>query len=147
MAVMQRPTGITILVILEVIGGILLLIGGAGTLFLSAFITGFLPVGIPGAVTGLVYGFLTLVAGIMVIIALIDFFIAWGLWTGKGWAWIIALILAVLGAILGLLSLPGGIITLLINGLIIYYLTRAHVKAFFGRGAPTPPTPPAARPI
>jgi len=147
MAIRERPAGITVLVVLQVIGAVLLLISSLGLLFLSAFIAGFLPSTIPSFVPGLVSGFFSLVAGFMVIMALIGFFIAWGLWTGKGWTWIIALILAILGVIGGLLTLPIGIVTIIIQGLIIYYLTRPHVKAFFGREAPQPPTPPAAGPI
>jgi len=75
MAIRERPAGITVLVILQVIGAVLLLISSLGLLFLSAFIAGFLPSTIPSFVPGLVSGFFSLVAGFMVIMALIGFFI------------------------------------------------------------------------
>lgn len=59
----------------------------------------------------------------------------WGLWTGKGWARMIVLILAIMEAIFNLVALPFtfglSIIGLIIEIVIIYYLTRRHVKEYF----------------
>jgi hypothetical protein len=82
------------------------------------------------------------------IIALIEFVMAWGLLGGKGWAWIITIVFSAISILMGMLSLPLGLVGIGINALIIYYLFRPHVKAFFGRGAgpyevpPIPPPPP-----
>jgi len=41
-------------------------------------------------------------------------------------------ILLALGIVSSLLSLPQGIIGIAINAVILYYMTRPHVKEFFG---------------
>lgn len=135
-----RPTGIAILAILEFIGGILILLLGvlvaalSGS-FLASFGYGSLA-GI-GAAVGVVvalFGILALLVG-------------WGLWTGMGWAWILAVVLTGLGVLGSLVSLALGSFTsifgLIIDGAILWYLFRPHVKTFFGRGiqvAPQQPT-------
>ena len=65
------------------------------------------------------------------------FFVAWGLLKGKPWAWAITLILTIIDIAMGLVSTntnPFDIISLIINGIILYYLFRPHVKAYFGKG-------------
>lgn len=53
--------------------------------------------------------------------------------SGKGkLAWWIYLILLALGIVSSLLALPEGIVGMIINGVIIYYITRSHVKEYFG---------------
>ncbi len=135
----ERSYGVTILAILEVIGGLVLLGTGA-----SLGVVGMMVGAVPYA--GWFFGPIIFVfVAILVILGLLSFVIAYGLWTGKGWAWAIALVLAVIGIIINLFSLPGGIIGIIIDVIIIYYLTRPHVKAFFGK-APTPPPPPPPPP-
>jgi hypothetical protein len=58
---------------------------------------------------------------------------------GRGWSWTLGMIfsiLSLLGAIgaltIGLIT--GGVGGLVFWGLMLYYLTRTHVKAFFGKG-------------
>jgi len=80
---------------------------------------------------GLVLG---VVGGIMTVIGLVSFAVAYGYLNGLGWAWGLGLVVAVIGIVLGLPSLPGSIISILLEVLIIYYLTRPHVKRFFGKG-------------
>lgn len=150
--VKERPSEITVVVVLEVVGGVLELLAGLALLFLSAFLTRFLPMGIP-FMPGL-FGLVTLIAVGGVIIALIDLLIAWGLWAGRGWAWVVGLILVILRLIGGLLILIAGLVTLpmIVIGmieqiLIIYLLTRPRVKAFLGREAALSPAPQAAGPI
>jgi hypothetical protein len=80
---------------------------------------------------------LFIVLGIIVIaFAVLDFFIGRGLWKGKNWARIIAIIIAILGFISALLSLVDGqflsIISLVIHGLIGgYLLFSKEVKKTF----------------
>jgi uncharacterized membrane protein (DUF2068 family) len=59
---------------------------------------------------------------------------AYGLWNGKRWAWTITLIISGIGIILGIASIAvGNVFQIIINGVIIYYLYRPNVKAFFGK--------------
>ena len=90
-------------------------------------------VGLP-MVFGAVAGLMGLV---FVIFGIIAFVLAYGLFFGKGWAWFWSLVFAVICVILALFeivsSLGSGILPIIIYLLIIYYLTRHHVKVFFGK--------------
>lgn len=118
-----RPIGVTILAILNALGGIITLLGGAAAIMVTS--------------TGILAGLGVAIGGFMILIGIFQLLVAWGLWTGKKWAWFLALIFGILGVILGLMSLVGGgltgIVSLLINAIIVYYLFTPKVKAFFGR--------------
>ncbi len=109
-----RPIGITIIAILMIISGILFLIGGTG---LVVFIP---PIGVP-----------------LIIIGIANLVVAWGLLKGKGWAWIVTLIVTGISIILNAISIASGnvgaIVGIIINAVIIYYLYRPNVKSYFGR--------------
>jgi hypothetical protein len=140
-----RPTGIAILAILDFIGGVLLLLGGA---FLAA-------IGGSSILTtygyGAFSGVVTVFGGIAVVLGLFAIFVGWGLWSGKSWAWTLAVVLYILGALTSLVGLAGGslgsIVPLILYALILWYLWKPHVKAYFGKGmaqtAPTVQAPPA----
>ena len=141
---MERPFGVTILAILAGIEalGCFAMAALVGTLF-AWLETSWVEYGYgPSPFTGIGLA----VTAIAAIIGLVYLLIAWGLWTGRGWAWIVMMIFAILGLIGSIIALIVivGIIPLIINILILYYLTRPHVKAFFGRGPPPegPPPPP-----
>lgn len=144
MSRMERPFGVTILAILTIIDalmafGVAALVGSLFA-FLEALSGGF-------GVSGFFAGIGLIIAGISAIIGLIYLLLAWGLWTGQGWAWTITLILTILsliGSIIALIAVVG-IVPLIINIILLYYLTRQHVKAFFGK-APAPAPPPAPPP-
>jgi len=128
-----RPTGVTILAILEIIGAILSLLGALAFFALGALVGVVPEAGIMG---GLFAAVGAVVGGLLLILALVGFVLAYGFWTGKGWAWILGIIFSIIGIIIGLVSIignPSSIIGIIINVLIIYYLTRPHVKAWFGK--------------
>lgn len=139
---MERPFGVTILAILTVIDALVFfgLAAFVGVIF--SWIGGF----VPGALTGLFAAIAMIISVVAVIFGLIYLFLAWGLWSGKSWAWTITLILTILSLLGSLITVGSGvgIVSLIINALILYYLTRPHVKAFFGKGPPPemPPPPP-----
>jgi hypothetical protein len=126
----QRPLGITILAILAVLLGIAGLLGGLGSFTVGAVL---------GSATFSALG------GVAIILGLVWFATAYGLWTGKRWGWTIALILAIISVIENAVSIAfasyASAFGLVIALIIIYYLTRPHVKAFFGRGPTTMPPP------
>ena len=139
----QRPTGVTILAVLEFIVGIIALLGGLGALVGSAAL-GFAGRGMLSGVFG-IFGGVALIFGILALV------VGWGMWTGREWAWIVGIVLAVLGLVSGVVQLAffnaSAILQILIDLLILYYLTRPHVKAFFKGGkqqmpSSTPPSPP-----
>jgi hypothetical protein len=136
-----RPTGVTILGVLAIIGGILSLCGGA-TLFGVGGLAIATP-GVPqeavglGALSGLL-GLGSVLAGILNLVGGI------GMLALKNWARILVLIGVIIGLIAAVLSLisaiTGGggsalnaIISLVINGVILWYLQRPDVKAAFGK--------------
>lgn len=143
-----RPTGVTILAILDLLGGILALLGGV-------FLVG---VGRAGVMTRLGYGmyegFIAGVGGVALVVGLFAILVGWGLWSGKDWAWVLAIVLYALGLLFSLVSLVGqpirGVIGIVVYAFLLWYLFRPTVKAFFGRGTPSQlapamqPTPPAA---
>jgi len=120
-----RPTGVTILAILEWIAGAFAILGSLGTVALSGFVGAF-------------GGFMVIMGIITLVIGVANIVVGWGLWTLKKWAWNIAMILGVIGIIMALGSivlnprtLGGQILGLAINGVVLYYLTRPHIKACF----------------
>lgn len=112
----QRPLGVTIIAILMIISGIALLSTGAILLVVG-------------------------IGVVPIVLGIASFVMAYGLWKGKGWAWTITLILSVISIISAIVSIAyggyGAIINIIINAVIIYYLYRPNVKAYFGK-APSP---------
>lgn len=145
MGTVPRPTGVAILGILGFIGSIITILIGIGGLILSAFLNNILSAFGASSLVGAVAGLVVAVLSVGVLIAgLIYLLLSWGLWSGKNWAriiWIIFSILGVLGA-LGTIAGPAyvaGVIDLIINVIIIYYLTRPHVTAYFKHMVMMPP--------
>ena len=76
---------------------------------------------------------------VLLAIAIVSFVVAYGLLKGKGWAWTVAIILSIISIVWNAITLVtaanfGGIISIIISGIILYYLFRPHVKAYFGKG-------------
>jgi hypothetical protein len=117
----NRPTGVMILAGLEALVGLGFLGFGALMGMGGAALFG-------GTILGALAGMFGMV---MVLLGLVAFVIAWGLWMGKDWALMVAMVFAVLGILAGLVTLPAGLFGLLINAGILYYLTRPGVKAWF----------------
>jgi lysylphosphatidylglycerol synthetase-like protein (DUF2156 family) len=150
----SRPFGITLLAILHVVQGLLLLLAGIAVIAVGEFIRRGM-FRIPRLLVG---GALTVIGVVLIVVALLYAVLAWGLWEGKGWAWVASLILATIGIIFSLLSLFRGslvgLLFLILDAIIAYYLFRPNVRAFFGERKPATagtqqvqPTPqvPAAR--
>lgn len=51
----------------------------------------------------------------LVILAVLGFVMTWGLWSGKSWARIITMILVVISIVTSIFSLPGSLVSILIN--------------------------------
>jgi len=105
----ERPLGVTILALLQIIGGILSLIGGS-IFFIIPFI-------------GWIIG------GIIVILALLDLVIGWGLWSMKSWAWMAAIILNIISLIIAIPTFD--YISIIIALIIILYLQQGDIKSRF----------------
>ena len=112
----SRPTGVTLIAVLFAIDG-LAFIG------LSFFIGGFAAFFGLMALSGALF-FAFIGVGAVCFAAMV------GLLRGRPWAWKLAVISAVIGAIIGLFDIIG----LILNLVILYYLYRPHVKDYFGQG-------------
>ncbi|HEV8360237.1 MAG TPA: hypothetical protein VGR28_07280 [Candidatus Thermoplasmatota archaeon] len=125
----QRPLGVTILSVLDFLGGIALFLGGLTMIALGSAAS-FLPLGFFGALGGMFVAFMGV---FMIVFALVFLVMGWGLWTGQGWAWTLGIILALLGVLMGIVSLPTGIVTIAIEVFLIWYFTREGVQRWFGK--------------
>jgi uncharacterized membrane protein (DUF2068 family) len=158
----KRPTGVTLIAILTIIDGILLLFEGIGLVALAPFIgqinvnngintsnSTSLSLNINGTIVTVpnnalfvLGGFIGILGGMLIVLGLSSFVVAWGLLKGKAWAWIVTIIITIISVVLNVISIVAGsiesIVGLIINGIIIYYLYRPSVKSYFGRiKAPT----------
>ena len=137
----SRPTGVTILAILAILFGIggllfggLLLAASAviGTLDLTAT---YPTLAMYNLTTSTIATFVAIIGAVFLLLGILDLVVGIGFLGGKGWAWTLGMIVAVLNIIGGVAQLfvspSGGIFWLVIWGGILYYLTRTRVKAFF----------------
>ena len=142
----HRPFGVTIVGILDIIAGLIFLFGGLG-LFIAIPIIGSNPEKYSIDSSSMVFQVLTssfgyAIAGGMVGLGIADIAIGIGLLKGKQWAWKIAVALAVISLATDAItvavqanpsSLGGSVIGGIIDGVILYYLYRPHVKAYFDK--------------
>lgn len=132
MATAERPVGVAVLSVLHVLLGILLLLGG-----FALMIVGFV---VPEVLPHFRFPIrMTVIAVALLAFALIDFVLAYALWIGRRWAWVVSLIFAVVGIIFSVFSLflrpgIGETVSLVTDLVIVYYLMQPRVGAYFGRG-------------
>lgn len=148
----ERPDGITVIAILMVIGGIFLITGGISLIGLGTFLsmasedivqsneisTDLTQLATLGMIPSVI-GAVLLTLGIAYLI------VSYGLLKGKGWAWVITIIVTIIGLIIQIISaiivgsitssvlygLVSHIVGIFISGVIIYYMFRPNVKAFY----------------
>jgi hypothetical protein len=118
----KRPTVVKILVLIVAIGsiipilaGVMMLTGGAYEgYFMQELLSQILPI-------------------YYVLVGVIGLVAAWGLWIGRGWAWILALIIFIIGIIMDLVTLPTGIVGVVIDAIVLYLLMRPDTRRFCGK--------------
>src|SRR5438132_2802617 len=132
----SRPVGITILAILEILIGIVGLLASLVIIGFSALFSTLPTVGFLLGAVGLI------ISGVLLFFSVVWLATGVGFLHGRGWSWTLGMIfsvLSLLGAIgaltIGLIT--GGVGGLIFWGLMLYYLTRTHAKAFFGIGGLT----------
>ena len=113
----SRPLLITIIGALYALLGIVMLALGALT-FAGGAVGGEVAAGAVGGGT-------VAVIGLIYIIIALGFLKGWKLW------WYLGVIFAILGIIGGLLMFPVGLVAVIIDNIILWYLFRDNVKAFF----------------
>jgi hypothetical protein len=120
-----RPTGITILAVLAGIGGVFGLLGGFGVLFVG---------GVVASPAVMVLGLCALAYAALLVA------FAYGAWTLKPWAWPLGVAVAIFGIVVSILQVVLGgssifsqVISIAIDGGILYYLNQPGIKSLFGR--------------
>jgi uncharacterized membrane protein (DUF2068 family) len=135
---MERPTGVTILAILAIIGGLLGLFGSLAIFALggAATVIGAAGAGAHAVVGG---GLLMGLAVFLLILSVLQLAFGIGAWTLQPWAWTLGVIaqgLSLLGSVAQILNGHGigsQLFSILIAGLILYYLFTPTVKEAFGK--------------
>ena len=129
----QRPTGITAISILMIIGGIILLFTGLTPIFLGPLIS------FDSDISTSQLGVLITIGGLVLVgLGIASLAVSWGLLKGKGWARIITLIISIVAIIFAIFNLLNNrdlinTISVIIYGLIIYYMFTKKVRTFFGK--------------
>jgi lysylphosphatidylglycerol synthetase-like protein (DUF2156 family) len=188
-----RPPGVTIIAILNIIGGIAIMLLGGIAFITAGIVLSSLPSsafedenltaddsvivddfsGIPPSLIG---GGPIAIGSIMVAIGIVSLIVAHGLLKRMRWAWTVTIVLSIISIVLSVsvitiiatvqallwlgvgIILPaaapidaspppppfGAIISIIISGIIIYYLYRPNVKAYFGKAATRADATPAA---
>jgi hypothetical protein len=124
---MPRPTGVTVLAVVAAIGGVLGVLGslallGIGTLY---------------AVVG---GGLAFLFGLVFLaLSVAELAIAYGFWTAKPWAWTWGILLQAATVVIGIIELVLGYssisslaVSIVVAGIIIYYLNQPAIRKYFG---------------
>jgi uncharacterized membrane protein (DUF2068 family) len=80
---------------------------------------------------------------VLIVVAVAEFVLAFGVWGGMGWAWWSSLVFAVVELVFLVVSLflrpgLGGIVSLIANLLVIYCLIQPNVQAYFRKTTSVP---------
>lgn len=126
----ERPLGITIISIYNIIGGIagLIVVGLLFTYTSFPSEIKYLLSLADESLTALV-GIALVLLTIGIIFTVAQLVVAYGLLKGFSWAWWLQFIITIFMGVSGLL---GSFIQFIIAIVILYYITRPHVKAYFG---------------
>src|SRR5438132_10693229 len=128
----SRPLGITFLAIIQILIGVLGLLVSIAIIAFSALLTTLPTIGTLASTVGLVIG------GVFLFFSLIWLATGVGFLHGKGWAWTLGMIFTVLSilgaAYVAFTGLYQAGYALGFWVLMIIYLTRSRVKAFFEIG-------------
>jgi len=126
-----RPMGITVIAIILTFGGILSILTGTEALRITNFGLG------PVAEAADVSGWGSIISGVLTLMA------AGGMFTLKGWAWILAIVVLVIrvvadlwaALVFGISSSLGmaAIVTAVVSAIILWYFFRPNVRTAFGR--------------
>jgi hypothetical protein len=159
----HRPTGVTILGVLFVIGGAFALLGGIGTFAAIPFATNMMQNAVnndpevngspltPSQQSALIEGsgpILTVIGAVLIPIGIASLVVGYGLFKAKSWAWSVAVVLSAILFAINVISLVTGnlsaitsaVVGMAINGIILYYLSRRNVRQYFGKATNTIPS-------
>ena len=142
-AMVGRPTGATVVAIIEGILGVLLLLAALaaiGLMGLAGGLVGTSGADGSGAAAGLLAGFGLFFGIILGAIGVLYLAIAYGVWKGRGWSWMLGVVVSIIAIVFGVLGLSNGInvstiISLALPIAVVYFLWQPDVKRWLGRPA------------
>ena len=134
MAKLQRPAAIAILVVLDISLGALVLLASAASTMGRRILLGIYPQIRGSAATSVTY------ALVSIGVAVIDFILAFGLWSGRRWAWYSSLAFSMLGVATAVFTLflrpqTGALLSLAIDLVIMYLLIQPGVQQYFAKAS------------
>ncbi|TBR10740.1 MAG: hypothetical protein EPO62_02895 [Candidatus Nitrosotenuis sp.] len=125
----MRPTGVTVLGMLQIIAGILLAIFAVMVGTMSGMMGGFSYFGAMASVVG---GAIT---AVFAVLSAFSFLIASALFSGKKWGRTIVIVFSVVNLVMEAASMMVGnvfaIAGIMLDGIVLYYMWRPHVIAYF----------------
>ena len=119
----KRPMTVKILVLIVAIGSIIPILVGLMMLTGGGAYEGYFMQELLSQIVPTYY----------VVVGVIGLVVAWGLWMGRGWAWILAVIIFIIGIIMDLITLPTGIVGVVIDAIVLYLLLRPDTRRFCGK--------------
>ena len=145
---MNRPTGVTVLAVLQFIGAACFVIGAlllmVGSTFVAAMVGRVGAGGHGGTAMAGMGALIGVVGGIFCLgFAALHGVVGWGMWNLKNWARMVTLVLAAIGALLQVMGMMGTllhfhivlmlwhVIWLGVDAVIIWYLLTPEVRAAF----------------
>jgi hypothetical protein len=141
---MGRPTGATVISVIDgiigvlaILAALLLMVGGSilgGVVGSAADVDNAAGVGAIFAGVGIVFGVIVLLIGLLYLA------VAYGVWKGRSWSWMLGMIVSIIAIVFGVLGLSGGIsvssiISLALPIVVVYFLMQPEVKRWLGRPA------------
>jgi hypothetical protein len=86
---------------------------------------------------------LTVLGAFLIPLGIASLVVAYGLFKGKSWAWLVGVVLSTIGIIVNVISLvtanmgaiTGALVGIAINAIVLYYLSRRNVRQYFGKVA------------
>jgi hypothetical protein len=136
----KRPTGITILAILAIIGGILSFLGALALIAAGALVAGGTLVANGTTYPASAGGPLIVLGVIFLVLGVLDIVVGIGFFRLSPWAWMLGIILQGAGLVLAIAeialkyaTLNGEILGMIISAGILVYLLTPGVRQAFGR--------------
>jgi len=138
-----RPMGATVISVIEAILGVLGLLLALAAIGLGGLAGGIIgSSGVEGgaAAAGILAGLGFVFGLIALLIALLYLAIAYGVWKGRSWAWMLGVVVSVVGLVFAVLGLTSGIsvssiISVALPVVVLYYFMQPDVKRWLGRPA------------
>jgi len=132
MGKVERPLGVSVLAVLDIITGIFAIIGGIA---IAEILIRFPIIADVTIFASFATTFGAMFRGVLVIMGIIAFLVGWGFWRGRGWAWTLGVMLYVICIVLGLLPMlrgdVSGVVGIIVVGMILYYLFKPNIRAWF----------------